>query len=104
MVDPQHPLEVQAQTDGVIVRHESLEAGVEVGGCMNKGDEEKNGVNTHRQHWKMRLVHSVVELKSGMNSPQVNWSRSPMQVSLLYHVNHICVGALINSCLFASHE
>lgn len=41
MVDPQHPLEVQAQADGVIVRHEALEAGVEVGGCVGKQMERK---------------------------------------------------------------
>lgn len=34
VVDPQHPLEVQAQAHGVVVRQESLEAGVQVGGCQ----------------------------------------------------------------------
>lgn len=37
VVDPQHPLEVQAQAHSVIIRHEPLEAGEEVGGW----DEEK---------------------------------------------------------------
>lgn len=44
VVDPQHPLEVQAQTDGVIVWHKSLEAGVEVGCCV--GDREKTNLNS----------------------------------------------------------
>lgn len=34
VVDPQHPLEIQTQADGVIVWHEPLEAGVEVGVCI----------------------------------------------------------------------
>ena len=41
MVDPQHPLEVQPQADGVIVGHESLEAGVEVGGCVEREKKKK---------------------------------------------------------------
>lgn len=36
MVDPQHPLEVQAQADRVVVRHQPLEAGVQVGGCQGE--------------------------------------------------------------------
>ena len=41
MVDPQHPLEVQAQAHSVIVRHEALEAGVEVGTCRQGGEINK---------------------------------------------------------------
>lgn len=48
MVDPQHPLEVQAQADSVIVCYESLEAGVEVGGCVGKEIERTTKCfNTH---------------------------------------------------------
>ena len=53
MVDPQHPLEVQAQADGVIVRHESLEAGVEVGGCVGKEMERKRKKFKHSLHQKI---------------------------------------------------
>lgn len=41
MVDPQHPLEVQAQADGVVVRQEALEAGEQVGGC--RGESTRTG-------------------------------------------------------------
>lgn len=41
VVDPQHPLEVQAQADGVVVRQEALEAGEQVGGC--RGDSTRTG-------------------------------------------------------------
>lgn len=36
VVDPQHPLEVQAQAECVVVRHEPLEAGVEVRSCTDE--------------------------------------------------------------------
>lgn len=45
VVDPQHPLEVQTQTHRVVVRHESLEAGVEVGGCVGE-DTQIMGIIT----------------------------------------------------------
>lgn len=41
VVDPQHPLEVQAQADGVVVRQEALEAGEQVGGC--RGESTRTG-------------------------------------------------------------
>lgn len=67
MVDPQHPLEVQAQADRVVVRHQPLEAGVQVGGCQ--GGERSAGLNPN-----IRQIPSQVELglsKQQTSSPAI---------------------------------
>ena len=57
VVDPQHPLEVQAQADGVIVRHEALEAGVEVGGYTGGGGEPEGGEKMLKHSKKNKLFN-----------------------------------------------
>lgn len=81
MVDPQHPLEVQAQADRVVVRHQPLEAGVQVGGCQRgEGSREWSDFNPNITPSTANTLTST-ELSKQQTSPAIKRITTPRLTS-----------------------